>query len=133
MKRMFPPTTVAEVDQSEQIKKLRARFDRSARAMLRRSRTPGLPSYDELKAARDKSPEALAEMLVRFAPEQITNVAVGAIANRIEPFVMALISRGLDPNARSRQGSTPLEIAALHMKGSKIYQMLKARSGPELR
>jgi hypothetical protein len=127
---MFGATTLAELKQnrSEQIKQLRLRHDRAARTMLRRSRLPGLPSYEELKAARDQGPEALADMLMRFAPDQITNVAVGAIANRNEPFALALIARGLDPNARSRQGATPLEVAAMHMKGSKVYQMLKARS-----
>jgi hypothetical protein len=130
LKRMFPATTLAEFkrDQSEQINELRARFDRAARTTLRRSKIAGLPSYEELKAARDKGPEALADMLMRIAPDQITDVAVGAIANRIEPFIIALIARGLDPNARSHQGPTPLEVAAMHMKGSEIYQMLKAGS-----
>jgi hypothetical protein len=130
LKTMFGATTLAQFKQNrdEQTKQLRARFDRAARTMLRRSKLPGLPSYEELKAARDKGPEALADMLMRFAPDQITNVAVGAIANRNEPFVSALIAKGLDPDARSAQGATPLEVAAMHMKGSKVYQLLKERS-----
>jgi hypothetical protein len=130
LRTMFGATTLAEFKQnrSEQIDQLRARFDRAARTMLRRSKLLGLPNYEDLKAARDKGPEALADMLLRFAPDQITNVAVGAIANRNEPFVLVLIAKGLDPDAQSVQGATPLAVAAMHMKGSKVYQMLKQRS-----
>ena len=43
-----------------------------------------------------------------------------------EPFIDALLEHGLDPNAMSCHGVSPLGLAERHGKTSKIYQMLKA-------
>lgn len=104
----------------QMLKKLRNQFDRSAREMLKH---PGgnLPSFEELKEARDHSPEALAELIANRAREHLANVAVCAIPMGSKAFIAALLQHGLDPNRKDSRGITPLS-AAQHRP--EILQML---------
>ena len=112
------------VKPGEMLKKLRSQFDRSAREMLKQS--PGaLPSYEELKQARDHGPEALADLVAARAPALKTDIAVCAISTAPKEFIAALLKHGLDPDREDSRGVTPLS-AAQHRP--EILRML--RSGP---
>jgi len=109
------------------IKKLQARCDRRAREMLKHSNVPGQPTFDELNAARDQGPEALADLLVQRTPEKLTDIGVGAAVSGLNLFIAALLARGLDPNAKGMHGLTPLSAAELHRHPA-TYQLLKSAS-----
>jgi hypothetical protein len=111
------------------LQQLNAGFDKAARTFLKQSKQPGLPTYNELKSARDNGPEALAKFVAQRAPDQLTEVGVEAAACRFVPFVEALIKVGLDSNAPSFNGRTALSVAEqTHGRNSKIYQLLEAAS-----
>ena len=110
------------------LKTLRAGFDRGARDHLKRSTLPNRPTFDELKAARDDGPEALAELLARRTPEKLTEIGIGAALTGYDQFITALLKHGLNPNAKNPHGRTPLNAAEQAGKNSKIYQLLKAAS-----
>jgi hypothetical protein len=116
----------ALVGSNDMMKKLRASSERIARDALKGSGLPGLPSFDELKRARDQGPDALAELLVRRTPDQITDIGITAAANQVEDFIAALLRHGLDPNARNINGTTPLKTAQAHGTNTRTYQLLKA-------
>ncbi|MDR3459387.1 MAG: hypothetical protein P4N60_18315 [Verrucomicrobiae bacterium] len=53
------------VDSQTLLKKLLAGFDKSARDFLKKAELPDGPTFEELKAARDAGPEALAKLLIK--------------------------------------------------------------------
>jgi hypothetical protein len=112
----------------EMLRKLCERFDRSARDMLKHSKIPDHPDFDELKAARDAGPEALAQLLARRVPDQLTDIGVGAAATKSTLFIMALMKHGLDPKKIGCQGMSPLQTAEKHGKNSTIYQIFISRT-----
>ncbi len=109
----------------ELLSQLRSNFDRMARDVLRHSTLANRPTLDELKAARDQGPEALAELLARRVPDRLPGVAVGAVTSDLDQFLLALLVRGLDPNAKDDRGVSPLGVAEQTYKDSKVHQLLK--------
>lgn len=91
-------------------RKMRAQFDRTARDLLQDM--PGnLPSFEELIAARDNSPEALAELLASRAPAYLTPIALCTVQLGPPRFMAALLKHGVDPNTRNAQGQMLIESA----------------------
>lgn len=114
------------VQTEDMLKQLAARFDHSARDMLRHSELSDRPTFEELKAARDEGPEALAELIARRTRAMLTDVGVGAAVAEVTEFLAALLQHGLDPKATGHRGMTPLDAAARHGQTSAIYQLVKA-------
>ena len=110
----------------DMLKQLGARFDHSARDMLRHSELANRPTFEELKAARDDGPEALAEFIAKRTPAMLTDIGVGAAVAEVTEFLAALLKHGLDPNATGRRSQTTLEAAARHGQTSAIYRLAKA-------
>jgi len=110
------------------VTKLQQRLDRSAHDMLKRSAAVDLPNYEELKAARDQGPEALAGLVAKRAPGKLTEIGMHAAVSNLEDFVAALVAQGLDPKGSTVHGLTPLAAAERHGHKSKVYQILKAAS-----
>jgi hypothetical protein len=113
-------------DASSMISKLRDGFDRSARDFLKQSKLPNLPTIDELKAARDQGPDALAELIAKRTPGQLAEIGIGVANAGVESFLAALLKHGLEPNAPNTQGYTTLKAAERHGLNSSIYRLAKA-------
>jgi hypothetical protein len=120
------PGGQAKLINDDMLIKLAERFDRSAKDILKHDSVQGHPTFDELKEARDRGPEALAEMLAQRVPDQIIDIAVGCAANASNLFIAALLKHGLNPNGRSSHGITPLAAAERHGENSTVYQLLKS-------
>lgn len=108
------------------LKQIRDGHDRAARDMLKKSPLPDLPAIDELKAARDHGPEALAALIAKKTPGQLADVGIGVARAGIELFLAALFKHGLDPNSPNVQGYTTLQAAEIHGLNSSIYRLAKA-------
>ncbi len=106
--------------------KLREGFDRGARDILKKSQLPNLPTLEELKAARDQGPEALAALVAKKTQAQMTDIGIAAAQAGIELFLAALFQQGLDPSAPDSRGLTILQIAERHGLDSSIYRLVKA-------
>jgi hypothetical protein len=115
-------------ENKDMVKQLRTGFDRSARDLLKQSKLPGRPAFEELKAARDEGPEALAELLTTRTPAHLADIAMGAVNEGLERFISALLACGLDPNATDHHGNKILSAAEKHGKDSAIYRLLKSAS-----
>lgn len=113
-------------DASKLLKQMRDQFDKGTRDLLKKSTLANRPTFEELKAARDQGPEALAALIAAKTPAQVTEIGVGAAVAGLEGFVAALLKQGLDPNAKSLNGRTSLDAATHHGAESTIYQLLKA-------
>jgi hypothetical protein len=109
-------------------KQLLANFDKQAKRWLKQAGTAGRPTFEELKTARDKGPDALAELLASRTPELLVEYACSAIQNDASEFVGALLKNGLDPNGPNHHGRTSLDIAAQYGTGTRTYQLLKTAS-----
>jgi hypothetical protein len=110
----------------DMLKQLAARFDHSARDMLKHSRLPDRPTFEELKAARDRGPDALAELIAKRTPAMLTDIGVGAAVAEAPEFLAALLNRGLDPSATGCHGMTTLAAASKHGQTSAVYQLAKS-------
>ena len=110
----------------DMLKQMREGFDRGARDMLKQSKLPNLPTIEELKAARDQGPEAMAELIAKKTPAQMTQIGVSVAQAGIESFLAALFKHGLGPNAPDSRGITTLQIAERHGLNSSIYRLAKA-------
>jgi hypothetical protein len=75
------------------------------------SKLTGLPTFEELKAARDQGPAALAELVSKRTPNQLAEIGVGAATDKREIFLAELLKHGLDPNAPAFNGRTTLAVA----------------------
>ena len=104
---------------------MRDAFDRSARDLLKKSRFTGLPTIEELKTARNEGPAALAELIARKTPGQVTEIGIGAATYGLTAFVGELLKRGLDPTAANAQSRTTLDAAEQEGKDSAIYRLVK--------
>jgi hypothetical protein len=113
-------------DASSMIEKLRDGFDRSARDFLKKSKLPNLPTIEELKAARDQGPDALAALVAKRTPAQLAEIGIGVANAGVESFLAALFKHGLEPNAPNAQGYTTLQAAERHGLNSSIYRLAKA-------
>jgi hypothetical protein len=109
------------------LKKMNSQFDRGAKDMLKQSQLVDRPTFEELKAARDSGPEALAELLVKRTPAQLGNIADGAIQSKLENFISALLAHGMDSNTKNQHGQSLLNVAERHGTPA-ICQMLKSAS-----
>jgi hypothetical protein len=107
------------------LKKVSENFDRGARDLLKKSTISNLPTFEELKAARDQGPAALAEFIAKKTPDQMTDIGVGAASLGLADFVAALLKAGLNPNAANAQGRTTLNAAEQHGKDSAVYRVVK--------
>jgi hypothetical protein len=113
--------------QAERImRQMRDGFDKSTRDLLKKSAFSGLPTLEELIGARNQGPEALAELIARRTPDQLTEIGVGAAVYGLEAFVAALLKQGLNPNRANAQGRTTLGAAEQHGKDSALYRLVKA-------
>lgn len=99
------------VDSKTLLKKLLTGFDKSARDFLKQAELPDCPTFEELKAARDQGPEALAKLLVKRTPTELGSIATDAIQYKLETFVAALLANGMDPNTLNQHGQTLLSVA----------------------
>ena len=112
--------------EEQMVKQMREGFDRSARDFLKKSELPNLPTIEELKAARDQGPEALAALVAKKTPAQMTDIGIAAANGGIESFLAALFKHGLEPNVPDSRGLTILQIAEKHGLNSSIYRLAKA-------
>jgi len=112
-------------DAGDIMKQMRDQFDKSARDLLKKSTVSGLPTIEELKAARNAGPDALAALIAEKTPGQVTEIGIGAAVYGLEPFLAALLKHGLDPNAANAQGRTTLAAAEQHGQDSAIYRLVK--------
>jgi hypothetical protein len=109
------------------LKTLRTQFDRTARDLLKKSKLPNLPTIEELKSARNQGPESLALLLAAKTPDQLAEIAKGAVVVSLEPFLVALLKHGVDPLAKDSAGRSVLDTAAqAHGANSAIYKLVKA-------
>ena len=108
------------------LKKMREGFDKSARGFLKKSEVQNRPDFEELKAARDRGPEALAALIAERTPERLAEVGFDAALNGLEAFLAALLKHGLDPNAPTPQGRTTLSAAEQFGRDSGVYRLAKA-------
>jgi len=106
-------------------KQLERTFDRTAAALLKRVITPGTPTLEELKAARDKGPDALAELVVTRLPELLVDIGVGAAAMQSPTFLEALLKQGLNPSIKDTRGISAIEAARVHGERSEVYGVIK--------
>jgi hypothetical protein len=111
--------------QGDILKQLRDGFDKSARGFLKKCPSAGVPAFEELIAARDQGPEALAVFIAGRTPEKLAEVGVVAAESGLVTFLAALLKHGLDPKAPNVMGRTPLDAAAKHGVDSKVYQIVK--------
>jgi hypothetical protein len=110
------------------MEKFRDGMDRGVRDFLKQSQLPDRPTIEELKAARDKGPEALAKLLATRTPTMLADIAAGAVHEGLEAFVAALLAEGLDPHSKDHHGITVLTRAEKLGIDSPIYRMLKTAS-----
>ena len=108
------------------LKQLRSGFDRGAKDFFKQSQLPDLPSFEELKVARDAGPDALAALLVKRTPTQLGSIADGAIHSKLEIFIAALLAHGMDPKTLNQHGESILSAAERLVPDSPIYQRLKS-------
>ena len=106
--------------------RIRNQLDIGARDLLKKPTVPGQPTFEELKAARDHGPAALAALIAARTPGEMTEIGVGAAVNALEEFVAALLKCGLDPTAITPAGRSTIEAAARHGMNSAIYKLVKA-------
>jgi hypothetical protein len=104
----------------------REECDRGARDLLKLSKLPDRPTIEELKAARDKGPESLAQLLTARTPTMLADIASNAVREGLEKFVAALLAEGLDPNSKDHDGDTLITSAENLGVNSRIYLMLKS-------
>jgi hypothetical protein len=93
------------------LKQFQTAQDKVARQFYKSSRLKGLPTFEELKAARDQGPAALAELVSKKSPGQLAQIGVAAANDKLESFLAELLKNGLDPNAPDFHGRTTLETA----------------------
>ncbi len=105
---------------------MQKQFDMQVPTLLEHGRVANCPSFEDLRTARDRGPEALADLLALRVPEQMQSIGVMAASMNYEKLTEALLARGLDPDAPGVQGMSPLAAAERHGKDSRIYQMLNA-------
>jgi hypothetical protein len=108
------------------IRQMRDAFDKQSHSILKQSQVPNLPTIDELIAARNQGPNALAELIARKTPSQLAEIGVSATVYGLGVFVAALLKCGLDPNAEDPRGQTTLRAAENHGKDSSIYRLVKS-------
>ncbi len=92
-------------------KKLLNEFDKMARKFLKGADLPDCPTFEELKAARDQGPDALAKLLVKRTPTELGSIATDAIQYKMEAFFAALLANGMDPNIPNQHGQSLLSVA----------------------
>jgi hypothetical protein len=114
------------MDLDRMLNQMRDACDRGARDYLKHSQLAGRPTIQELKAARDNGPEALAKLLAERTPTVLADIASIAVREGLEKFLAALLANGLDPNAKDHHGNTALATAEKLGAGSPIYLMLKS-------
>jgi hypothetical protein len=100
--------------------------DLAARGLLKKSNLPGLPTIEELIAARNDGPEALAELLAKRTPGKLADIGVIAATHGAADLLAALLKWGLDANAPNEQGATTLSAAEEHGRDSAVYRVVKA-------
>jgi hypothetical protein len=106
------------------LKNLLTGFDKGARGFLKKAELPGCPTFEELKAARDEGPDALAKLLIKRTPTELGSIATDAIQYKIEAFVDALLANGMDPNTPNQHGQSLLSVA--ENRGTPaIYELIK--------
>ena len=114
-----------DMDSKTLQKKLMTQFDKMARGFMKGVDLPGCPTFEELKAARDQGPEALAKMLITRTPTELGSIATDAIQYKMEPFVAALLTNGMDPKILNQHGQTLLSVA--ESRGTpEICELIKA-------
>ena len=107
------------------LKQFEATFARTAGSILKRVTTPGTPTLDELKAARDKGPDALADLVAKRLPDLLVEIGVGAASMQSPTFLEALLKQGLDPNIKDARGISASFAASVHGERSEVYQVIK--------
>jgi hypothetical protein len=122
-------TPLPGVDVKVLRKQLDATFARTVAAVLKRVAAPGIPSLDELKAARDQGPDALAELVAKQLPDLLVEIGVGAASMQSPTFLEALLKQGLDPNIKDARGISAIQAAGVHGPHSEVCLVIK-RFGP---
>ena len=126
--KLFAERFPDKLGKNDLAKELRKGFDRGARDFLKGLESPVYPAFEELKAARDKGPEALAKLLAERTPAHLGSIAAGAVGEEgnLENFVSALLAAGLNPNATDHHGNTLLSLAERKGKDSLGYRLIKS-------
>jgi hypothetical protein len=114
------------LDRETVSKKMIQGSDLAARGLLKKSNLPGLPTIEELIAARNDGPEALAELLAKRTPGKLADIGVFAATHGAADLLAALLKWGLDANAPNEQGATTLSAAEEHGRDSAVYRVVKA-------
>jgi hypothetical protein len=112
-------------DLESRLKGFRHGCNQSAGELVKGSTVPGVPTIEELIAARDQGPEALAELIAKETPGQLTEIGVLIATYGLADFLAALLKRGLNPTAANVRGETTLRTAERHGKDSAVYQLVK--------
>jgi hypothetical protein len=123
---------MSRLDREAVSRKMVQGSDTAASGLLKKSAVPGLPTIEELVAARNRGPEALAELVSKKTPGQLADIGVVVAAHGLVEFVAALLKRGLDPNAGNAQGVTTLKVAEQHGTDSAVYRVVKAAADEPL-
>lgn len=114
------------LDSETVAKKMIEGSDIATRDLLKKSAVPGLPTIEDLIAARNQGPEKLADLIVKKTPRQLADIGVVAAVHGLAEFLAALLKRGLDPNTINSQGVTTLSAAERHGPDSALYRVVKA-------
>jgi hypothetical protein len=105
---------------------LESSFENAAKESLELSGLSDRPSFEELVAARDQGPEALASFIAMRFPQLLPDVGVGAVNKLLEEFVTALLKNGLNPMSVDYEGTSTMQAAEFFGKDSSIYKLVKA-------
>ena len=118
--KILPPDQVRAA-----LAQITSTFENGARESVKLSKLADCPTFEELKAARDAGPDALAALLAKRTPSILGSVATQAIGDRMETFVAALLKHGLDPHATDHFDQKIMDAAERLGTDSLIYRMLK--------
>ncbi len=99
------------MDSKTMHKKLLTGFDKMARGFLKQAELPDCPTFEEMKAARDKGPEAFAKLLIKRTPTELGSIATDAIQYKMEAFVAALLTNGMNPNTLNQHDQSLFSVA----------------------
>jgi len=112
----------------DMLRKLAESFDHNAKGLLKHQSVPGYPTFEELKAARERGPEALAELLAKRVPRAACRNRCRGCGSRLD-----LVCRRISQTRSQSGGDWVLTVlpplAAAKRHGEKFNRLSVAQSG----